>query len=209
MQGAVGSTAAVGFVLQHSGTEITPQQLWGLPSSIQALKLCPSAPQPVALRLQAVIIKQGLSLSKLNIYSKNIPNLCSKAQFLKMLHLSKGEAKEKTNSCLEIIPFIPFCLNVLVKVLPFHNRSKKAKVRDFYLLDFGLFWFVRLFSERTSSWAHSDVLTAIKLNTTARPQLVSFDCQPGRGGIVSKFPNAPVFSREISSEQAHFHRTFL
>lgn len=38
---------------------------------------------------------------------------------------------------------ILFCLNVLAEVLPFHNRSKMAKVRDFFfwlfLGCFGLF----------------------------------------------------------------------
>lgn len=68
---------------------------------------------------------------------------------------------------------ILFCLNVLAEVLPFHNRSKMAKVRDFFFsVVFRLFWFVCLFSERTSSWAHSDVPTAIKLNPMVRLQLL-------------------------------------
>lgn len=33
---------------------------------------------------------------------------------------------------------ILFCLNVLAEVLPFHNRSKMAKVRDFFFF-FGCF----------------------------------------------------------------------
>lgn len=105
MQGAVQSRAAVGFALEHSGTEIMPQQLWGLPSSIQALKLCPCALQPVALGLQAVVAKHGPSLSKHDICNESVPNLRSKAQFVKMLHLSKGETKEKkeNNSCLETL----------------------------------------------------------------------------------------------------------
>lgn len=108
MQGTVQSTAAVGFALEHSGTEIMPQQLWGLPSSIQILKLCPSAPQLVALGLQAVVAKHGLSLSKHDICNESVPNMRSKAQFLKMLHLSKGETKEKKKIIAAWRPYYSF-----------------------------------------------------------------------------------------------------
>lgn len=84
MQGAVqttfSDTTAVDFALKHLGTETMP----GYPAS-------------VACRLQAAIIKCGLSLGKYGICNKNLPDLGSHSSkaLLKILHLCKEETKDR------------------------------------------------------------------------------------------------------------------